>query len=54
MQELYAFLEEEARKLGILTLHLEVERANIHAQTFYQAVGFVDHDRYLLSKRLSP
>ncbi len=33
-------------------LHLEVERANARAQNVYRRQGFVDHDRYLLTKRL--
>ena len=46
------FLEAEARKLGIKALHLEVERPNSRAHKFYRQLGFVDHNRYLLSKKL--
>lgn len=44
------FVEDEARKLGVNALHLEVERANKPAQTLYQKMGFEDHQRYLLTK----
>lgn len=47
-----AFLEERARALGVNALHLEVDRANVNAQRLYRRVGFVDHDRYLLTKWL--
>ncbi|HYE72104.1 MAG TPA: GNAT family N-acetyltransferase [Blastocatellia bacterium] len=46
------FLEEQCRSLGISALHLEVERSNTHAQAVYRKAGFVDHDRYLLTKWL--
>lgn len=44
------FIEGVCRELGIRALHLEVERANIIAQSVYRRAGFVDHDRYLLTK----
>ncbi|MGE0685003.1 MAG: N-acetyltransferase family protein [Candidatus Binatia bacterium] len=46
--------EEECRGLGVRALHLEVERENTNAQALYRKVGFVEHDRYLLTKRISP
>jgi GNAT superfamily N-acetyltransferase len=46
------FAAAECRKLGVCALHLEVERANAQAQRLYHAAGFVDHERYLLSRRL--
>ena len=45
--------EQECRILGVRALHLEVERENTSAQALYRKVGFVDHDRYLLTKSLS-
>ncbi len=47
-------LAEEARALGARALHLEVERANTDAQRLYRRLGFRDHDRYLLTRRLEP
>jgi diamine N-acetyltransferase len=48
------FLEETCRSLGVGALHLEVERANAHAQAVYRKAGFRDHDRYLMTKWLGP
>ena len=44
------FAEEQCRALGVRALHLEVERANINAYGLYRKIGFVDHDRYMLTK----
>lgn len=38
------------RAEGVKALHLEVERSNLAAQSFYRALGFADHDRYLLTR----
>jgi ribosomal protein S18 acetylase RimI-like enzyme len=46
------FAEEICREQGIQALHLEVERENANAQAVYRKAGFVDHDRYLLTKWL--
>lgn len=46
------FAEEICRSQGVQALHLEVERKNVKAQTVYRNAGFVDHDRYLFTKRL--
>jgi len=46
------FAEERCRALGVRALHLEVERANTNALGVYRKAGFVDHDRYLLTKRI--
>jgi GNAT superfamily N-acetyltransferase len=51
--EVIKFIEEVCRALEVQALHLEVERANIKAQNFYHKVGFEDHDRYLLTKRIA-
>jgi GNAT superfamily N-acetyltransferase len=44
------FVEKICRSLDVRALHLEAERANTTAQAFYHKIGFVDHDRYLLTK----
>ncbi len=48
-----AFAAEVCRARGMRALHLEVERANGSAQALYRKAGFIDHDRYLLTCRLS-
>lgn len=47
-----AWLEEVCREEGIHALHLEVDHANPSAKRLYNRLGFVDHDRHLLTKRL--
>jgi ribosomal protein S18 acetylase RimI-like enzyme len=44
--------EEICREQGIQALHLEVERENTNAQAVYRKAGFIDGDRYLLTKWL--
>ena len=46
------FVEEICRREGIKALHLEVERVNTRAQAVYRQAGYLDHDRYLLTKWL--
>lgn len=46
------FPEAECRALGVQALHLEVERANTNAQEVYRKHGFIDQDRYLMTKPL--
>jgi GNAT superfamily N-acetyltransferase len=46
------FAEGVCRGRGVRALHLEVERQNTGAQAVYRRAGFVDHDRYLLTKWL--
>ncbi|HXV24547.1 MAG TPA: GNAT family N-acetyltransferase [Alphaproteobacteria bacterium] len=46
------FLVEEARKLGIRVLHLEVETGNERALGLYRRSGFREDGRRLMSKRL--
>jgi ribosomal protein S18 acetylase RimI-like enzyme len=48
------FVEEACRALGVQALHLEVGRDNPRAQALYRRVGFEDHDRYLMTKWISP
>ena len=47
------FAAEQCRALGVHALHLEVEHANTVAQALYRKVGFEDHDRYLLTRRIA-
>jgi GNAT superfamily N-acetyltransferase len=42
----------EAQRLGLQKLYLEVERPNNDARRFYRRLGFADHNRFLLSRRL--
>jgi ribosomal protein S18 acetylase RimI-like enzyme len=44
------FIEGVCREIGVKALHLEVERANTRAQAVYRGAGFVEHDRYLMTK----
>lgn len=46
------FAEQLCRELGAQRVCLEVERANTRAKKLYDALGYRDHGRYLLSKRL--
>jgi GNAT superfamily N-acetyltransferase len=48
--EAIAFVEEQARMLGIHALHLEVERANTRAQHVYESQGYKPHTRFLMTK----
>lgn len=49
-----SFAEEACRAFGVRALHLEVERENTNAHALYRKVGFIDHDRYLMTKLLGP
>jgi ribosomal protein S18 acetylase RimI-like enzyme len=44
---------QACREAGILAVRLEVDRGNTGAQRLYRAHGFVDHDRYLMTRWLS-
>lgn len=44
------FIEEVCRELGVQALHLVLERGNTNAQAVYRKAGFIDHDRYLMTK----
>lgn len=50
--ETLEWLEDVCQAEGIHALHLEVDHANPAAKRLYNRVGFVDHDRHLLTKRL--
>jgi ribosomal protein S18 acetylase RimI-like enzyme len=47
------FVEEEARKLDVNAIHLEATRGNMAAIELYRRVGFVDHERRLMTKKLT-
>jgi GNAT superfamily N-acetyltransferase len=49
-----AFAEEEARKLDVRSIHLEVVRQNTGAKEVYRKSGYLDHDHYLMSKWIEP
>jgi diamine N-acetyltransferase len=46
-------LEDEARALGVRRVFLEVARKN-RAIGLYRRAGYLDHDRFLMSKFLEP
>jgi GNAT superfamily N-acetyltransferase len=46
-------IEEFCIARGILALHLEVDRDNIHAQALYRKAGYIDRNNFLLTKWLS-
>jgi ribosomal protein S18 acetylase RimI-like enzyme len=48
------FALEQARGLGIRTLHLEVESGNERATSLYRSRGFAENGRRLMSRRLRP
>ncbi|MEZ5425273.1 MAG: GNAT family N-acetyltransferase [Pyrinomonadaceae bacterium] len=52
-RKVFEFLYGFCRRTGLGKIYLEVERKNLAAQKFYRAEGFLDHDRYLLSKKIS-
>jgi ribosomal protein S18 acetylase RimI-like enzyme len=45
-------MEQACRDLEVRAIHLEVERPNAAAQSLYRTFGFVDHDQYLMTKRI--
>jgi ribosomal protein S18 acetylase RimI-like enzyme len=51
-QSALQFAEDVCRSLGVRVIHLEVERTNTNAHALYRKAGFVDHDRYLMTKRI--
>jgi GNAT superfamily N-acetyltransferase len=48
-----AVAEAVCRNAGVRALHLEVERGKDGARRLYEKTGFVEHSRYLLTKRLA-
>lgn len=51
-QRLLAELETIATKQRVVALHLEVDHANPRAHDLYKRLGYRDHDRHLMTKRL--
>jgi ribosomal protein S18 acetylase RimI-like enzyme len=51
--ELVRLAEAECRAEGIRALHLEVERDKAATIRLYRRLGFEDHGRYLLTRRLA-
>jgi ribosomal protein S18 acetylase RimI-like enzyme len=49
-----ALVEAACRDLGVRALHLEVERHKGAAQVLYRGFGFVDRERYLMTKLFTP
>src|SRR5580704_4100893 len=49
-----AFIENEARRVGIRILHLEVVQQNAKALELYRDLGFREHHSTLLSKWIDP
>ena len=47
------FVQEVSPSLEIQALHLEVDPINTAAQGLYRKMGFVEHDRYLMTKWLA-
>jgi len=47
-----AYAIEQAPRLGVRAIHLEVERANPSAHGLYASVGFASNDRQLLTRRI--
>jgi GNAT superfamily N-acetyltransferase len=45
-----SFVEGEARRLDVRSIHLEVVRQNTPAKEVYRKSGYLDHDHYLMSK----
>lgn len=45
------FAISAAAETGVGALHLEVTRENSRALALYESLGFVDHDRFLMTKR---
>ena len=48
-----AFVEKEARLLGLRALRLEVSKGNLRAIGLYHKAGFEAHDRLLMTKVLN-
>lgn len=47
-----AFVEQEAGEMGVNAIHLEVDPGNDAALELYRRNGYVDHDRFLMTKWL--
>jgi ribosomal protein S18 acetylase RimI-like enzyme len=47
-----AFVEQQAREMGVQAMHLEVDRGNDAALELYRRTGYQDHHRFLMTKWL--
>ena len=47
-----AFVEQEACEVGVNAIHLEVDPSNDSALELYRRTGYIDHDRFLMTKWL--
>jgi GNAT superfamily N-acetyltransferase len=48
----FQFVEEVCRSLEVKALHLEVQHSNLPAQLAYGKLGFVKHERDLMTRHL--
>lgn len=48
-----AFVEQQAREMGVQAIHLEVESGNHPARELYRHTGYKDHQRLLMTKWLN-
>ena len=46
------FVAERAWELGVAAVHLEVDRGNEAGMALYRRAGYVDHERYLMTRWL--
>lgn len=46
------FLEQQAREMGVNAIHLEVDPGNNSALELYRRTGYIDHNRFLMTKWL--
>jgi GNAT superfamily N-acetyltransferase len=53
-RHLLSLLESACSELGVMALHLEVERHKGDARELYRRWGFAEKDRVLMTKRLAP
>ena len=47
-----AFVEQAAREMGVNAMHLEVDHRNDSALELYRRTGYINHDRFLMTKWL--
>ena len=52
-QKTMEFVEAEARRLGVNAIHLEATGSNDAAIALYRRTGFVEHERRLMTKKLT-
>ena len=46
------FVEQQAREMGVNAIHLEVDPGNTSALELYRHTGYIDHERFLMTKWL--